>query len=671
MRQFVRYLVICLALILTACSGGSGSDSSTPASFTVSVSINNVSGGSVNPSTPVTVASGQTTTINISPITGYTIGSATGCNGSLSGTNYTTGPVLADCQVQVNFILVTAAASPLLTFTQVKNFRFTWSDQAGATHYRLLENADGNSGFTQVGSDIAAGVEVIDHIVPLFNRINAQYILQTCFNTPCNDSSIVSVAGTLEASIGYIKASNPDADDNFIILDLSEDGTTLAVGAPSEDSNSTGINGDQTNNAAVDSGAVYVFVRNGLSWEQQAYIKASNAEAGDEFGISVSLSADGNTLAVGAQLESSNATGVNGDQTNNAALDSGAAYVFTRNANVWTQEAYIKSSNSESFDVFGLLHLSGDGNTLAVGANSESSGATGVNGNQADNSVLSSGAVYIYVRSAGVWSQQAYIKASNPDMSDGFGWAVSLSSNGNTLAVGVDEESSSATGINGNQADNTASRSGAVYVFTRTGIIWAQQAYIKASNSSSEAYFGEHLDVSADGNTLAVGAPEENSNAVGVGGDQTNSAASSSGAVYVFTRSGSVWSQQAYIKASNTGANDFFGTIVSLSSDGNILVASAFDEDSNAVGINGDQTDNSAPDAGAAYIFVRDATVWRQQAYIKASNTDALDNFAFSVISGDGRTLAVGAPEEGGTSAGVGGDQSSNTASGVGAVYIY
>src|SRR5262249_17916495 len=111
---------------------------------------------------------------------------------------------------------------------------------------------------------------------------------------------------------------------------LSTDGSTLAVGAPQESSAATGVGGDQTSNAASWAGAVYVLTRTGTTWSQQAYVKASNTQAADEFGFAVTLAGDGSTLVVGAPTEDSNATGVGGDPSNNAAPDSGAAYVFTR-----------------------------------------------------------------------------------------------------------------------------------------------------------------------------------------------------------------------------------------------------------------------------------------------------------------------------------------------------
>ncbi len=195
-------------------------------------------------------------------------------------------------------------------------------------------------------------------------------------------------------------------------------------------------------------------------------MKASNTEAGDYFGYSLALSGDGNTLAVGAIWEDSNATGTSGNQADNSASDSGAAYVFTRSGSTWTQQAYVKASNTEANDLFGYsVALSGDGNTLTVGAYREASNATGIGGNQTDNSAPTAGAVYVFTRGGSTWSQQAYVKASNTEVFDAFGYSVALSGDGNTLAVGAHLEDSNTTGINGNQADNAAGESGGVYVY--------------------------------------------------------------------------------------------------------------------------------------------------------------------------------------------------------------
>ncbi|MBC7980937.1 MAG: FG-GAP repeat protein, partial [Armatimonadetes bacterium] len=166
-------------------------------------------------------------------------------------------------------------------------------------------------------------------------------------------------------------------------------------------------------------------------------------------------------------------------------------------------------------------------------------------------------------------AQQAYLKASNPGATDRFGWSVAVS--GDTVVIGAPYEDSSATGVNGNQANNSADASGAAYVFTRSGTTWTQQAYLKASNTGVFDRFGRSVAVSGD--TVVIGAYSEASNATGVNGNQVNNSAYGSGAAYVFTRNGTTWTQQAYLKASNTGVNDDFGWSVAVSG-GTVVIGS-------------------------------------------------------------------------------------------------
>jgi hypothetical protein len=266
-------------------------------------------------------------------------------------------------------------------------------------------------------------------------------------------------SGNTWSQQAYLKASNTGAGDQFG-FSVAISGETIVVGAVGEDSNATGVNGDQSNNSATDSGAAYVFVRSGSTWSQQAYLKASNTEAGDQFGASVAIS--GETIVVGALGEDSNARGVNGNQSNNSTAFAGAAYVFVRSGSTWSQQAYLKASNTDLASQFGhSIGISGE--MIVIGAPGESSNATGINGNQSDISAIDAGAAYVFVRSDGTWSQQLYLKASNTEERDRFGFAVAIS--GETILVGARDEDSNATGVNGNQSENSALDSGAVYVF--------------------------------------------------------------------------------------------------------------------------------------------------------------------------------------------------------------
>jgi hypothetical protein len=173
---------------------------------------------------------------------------------------------------------------------------------------------------------------------------------------------------------------------------------------------------------------------------------------------------------------------------------------------------------------------------------------------------------------------------------------------GDTVVIGAYGEDSGATGVDGNQGDNSASRAGAAYVFTRSGVTWSQQAYLKASNTEADDNFG--IPVAVSGDTVVIGAYGEDSGATGVDGNQSDNSAEDSGAAYVFTRSGATWSQQAYLKASNTEADDYFGRAAAVS--GDTVVVGAYDEDSSATGVGGDQSDNSASASGVAYVFRSD-----------------------------------------------------------------
>jgi uncharacterized repeat protein (TIGR02543 family) len=437
------------------------------------------------------------------------------------------------------------------------------------------------------------------------------------------------------AQQAYLKASNTGANDAFG-ASVAVSGNTVVVGAPNEDSGSTGINGNGADNSAESAGAVYVFVRNGTIWSQQAYLKASNAEAHDSFGLSLSISGD--TIVVGAMQEDGGGT-LNGDQADNTAPDAGAAYVFVRNGTSWSQQAYLKASNADANDQFGLsVSISGD--AVLVGAWQEASAATTVNGNQADNSGYGTGAAYIFARDGGVWSQQAYLKASEVSIKY-FGYSVAIS--GDTAVVGL-------VGADDPYA----------CVFCRSGATWTQQGSLEAAEVGIRPYGPTAVAVAGD--TVVVGASFVNG---------------STGAAYVFARNGNTWAQQAVLGASNPkpGISQQFGASVGVS--GNVVVVGAHFDDSNSIGVNGDQNNSSSWGAGAAYVFSRIGVSWNQIAYLKASNTEpvysagtGVDNFGGAVAVSDG-TVVVGASNEDSNATGANGNQADNAALGSGAAYVF
>lgn len=509
-------------------------------------------------------------------------------------------------------------------------------------------------------------------ITEAFNPIN---IAVTAPLGPTTNYLIMAAA----AQDAYVKASNTRTEGRFG-QDVALSGDLLAVGSWGDSSAATGIDGDQDDVSAPRAGAVYVYKRTNGIWQQEAYIKASNARAQAYFGIAVALSGD--TLVVGAFHEPSAATGVNGDENDTTAPGAGAAYVFKRRVSTtssaasfggatWEQQAFIKPSNTRADAEFGTA-VSIDGDTLAVGSSGESSNATGANGNGLDTSAPSAGAAYIFTRTSDAtsvsWAQQAYLKPSNTRADALFGNSVSVQ--GDTVAVGSLHESSIATGVNGNQNDTSAPGTGAAYVFTRAASTWSQQAYLKASNTntSSNVTGGFSIAVSLSGNTLAVGCYVEASSATGANGNGADTSALNAGAVYVFSRAAVVWSLEAYLKPPNTRPLALFGYSVALVAD--TLVIGSVNESSKATGIDGNPGDTTMPNAGGAYVFKRALGAWTNESYLKASNTRPDASFGYSVALSDDR-IAIGSTLESSNAKGIDGNQADTSAPLAGSVYIF
>jgi hypothetical protein len=515
--------------------------------------------------------------------------------------------------------------------------------------------------------------------------------------------------------VAYIKASNAEAYDHFACgggnqghtgnsIALSGDGSTMAVGAPFESGGAAGINGNQHDNSVYAAGAVYVYVRQGDSWVQQAYVKASTPGQSDHFGSSVALSRDGNTMAVAAHWEASAASGINGNQHDNSLPQAGAVYVFTRTGTTWTQQAYIKASNTGrpgkggddvgDGDQFGYaIALSGDGSTLAVGAITEDGGAMQINGGQNDDSATSAGAVYVFARMGTTWAQQAYVKTSHMGAGDLLGFSVALSFDGNTLAATAFDEDGAGKGFNPPH-DNASINSGALYIFTRQNGSWSQQAYLKGSRNETSDGFGFAVGLSDDGNTVAVGAGDEACLTPGIDPPGCTDDAPPGrganiwvGAAYVFVRTGATWAEQTFIKAPNARPYNSFGVKLALSGDGNTLAVSSYLEDNGGRGVRPPMVQqllvqemlnawregrNQAEESGAVYFYTRSAGKWTTGAYVKATSTDAGDEFGSAVaLSTDGRMMVVGAHQEDGGTIGVNGNQSDNSGADSGAAYVF
>lgn len=556
-----------------------------------------------------------------------------------------------------------AVSTAQVSGIQVKMLRFTWEDAASETEYRLLESLDGIVPYSIV-TVLPSGSTSYDHEVFLPDRANATYLVQTCNGALCQDTGPISASTALTSAIGYLKASNPGNGDRFgVSVALSGDGTTLAVGAPLEDSNSTGINGLQSADAAPDSGAVYVFRKLGAGqWVQEAYIKATNTDTGDRFGHTLALSSDGATLAVGAPFEDSSARGVDGNQLDESATDSGAVYVFTRSGGgIWSQSAYLKPTppthpTRRYFTGeyrFGFsLALSGSGNVMVVGAPGHGNYTeVGVPAIFLDGGV---GTALIFQRVGGAWSQSQALTAQFGDTGDFFGWSTCISGDGSTVAVGATDEGSGAVGIGGDPNNNSAGSSGAAFLYGRasTSTPWVLDAYVKPNTSVAGARFGGAMSCSANGSTVAV---SRNTNG---------------GEVHIFTKSAS-WSHQATIASPDPIPFGGFGASLSLSITGDKLVATMPGESTDNQGINGNRLNALAPNSGAAFLFGRSGTTWSQSSFLKAPTPESGDLCSSVVMASAADLIALGCTGEDGGSTGIGGNQTSNAISDSGAVLLF
>jgi hypothetical protein len=313
-------------------------------------------------------------------------------------------------------------------------------------------------------------------------------------------------------------------------------------------------------------------------------------------GAFVALNHDGSTLASGARNEDSTTTGVN-SVPDDGASNAGAAYVFVRAGSSWSQQAYVKASNTGAGDKFGVrVGLSGDGNTLVVGAANEDSSTKGVD-TTPDDLAPDAGAVYVYRRSGATWGFPAYLKASNAAGGDTFGEHFALSLDGLTLAISSKRQASAAPGINP-APSGAADNSGAAYVFVNRGGVWNEQVYLKSEAPDADDYFGEDLAISGDGNVLVVSSVFDDS---GRPDDPSNNDTMDSGAAYVFSRRANTWTQAAYLKSPDIDTSDWFADTLALSADGRTLVAGAYSEDSSSAG--NEAPNNDAQDSGAVFVF--------------------------------------------------------------------
>ena len=375
--------------------------------------------------------------------------------------------------------------------------------------------------------------------IPSVNRLSLGLIgaLLMALTSPAWALTLIEVA--------KLTASDAATEDRFGHV-VAIDGDTALIGAFGDDDN------------GYYSGSVYVFTKSGGVWTEQAKLTASDGDEGEYFGLAVAL--DGDTALIGASYD------------DDKGRFSGSAYVFTRNAGVWTEQAKLTASDGSSGDRFGDS-VALDGDTALIGAYYD------------DDKGGQSGSAYVFSRKVGVWTEQTKLTASDGSSSDGFGHSVALA--GDTALIG--------------------SR-GSVYVFSRRADLWTEQTKLIASDGASDDSFGS--SVALYGDTALIGAIFDDDNGI------------SSGSAYAFNRKAGIWAEQAKLTATDGAMSDYFGASVAV--DGDIVLIGAY----------GDIDKDSS--GGSVYVFTRSGEVWTEQTKLTASDTGGDDYFGHSVaLDGD------------------------------------
>ncbi|UCH24555.1 MAG: hypothetical protein JSV66_11420 [Trueperaceae bacterium] len=396
-----------------------------------------------------------------------------------------------------------------------------------------------------------------------------------------SDGAISAVASAEVTVVSWterakVAAADAGTNDRFG-FSVSIDGDTAVVGAYLDD------------DAGLFSGSAYVFVRDGTTWIQQAKLTAADAAVGDQFGYAVALSGD--TVLVGSRLD------------DGALSNSGSAYIFVRNGEMWTQQAKLTASDENIDSEFGnAVSLSGD--IAVVGAYLDDQHCPAVPD-------CDSGSAYVFERTGVSWQQQVKLIPSDSGAGDRFGTSVVVS--GETVVVGARLD------------DDAGSNSGSAYVFVREAGIWSQQAKLTAADAAAGSEFG--YAVGLDGDTVVIGSRLD---------DRRGSHA---GSAYVFVRSGTHWSQQAKLTAADAAVGDEFGAAVAIDED-RVVIGAPLDDDG---GLN----------AGAAYLFVRSGDSWSELVKLTAGDASGGERFGTTVAT-SGSSVLIGAhlDDDGGSNTG-------------------
>lgn len=598
---------------------------------------------------------GETFSFTATPDVGYSLGSVTGCAGTFENNVFTSDPINAACDVDVNFIQGTTLA---VEVESPKTLRFSWQPVTGAEEYRLED-----SGSILIETLNASTTEYVLTGVSLPLNIGQHYFLEACQqNGSCaastNANRVDLTANDLIAGIAQLA---PDVAATSLqqafgqAVAVSRDGSTIAIGAP----------GPMT--GTKETGRVSIWRNNNGSWTRLGDILPPSTTNVFEFGYALALSGNGNTLVVGAPGDRNRARGVfTSASAPGGSLDfeSGAAYVFTYNQgqNRYDFRAYFKADPRTGSQELGgsaelvsarfghSVSISDAGNRIVVGAPGESNeyigiytaGTTNTNPPTSVNGGSNSGAVFVYaltVSSNPVWQQMLYIKPSDTRRFSGFGWSVAANDTATSIAVGAPH-----FGVSGFY-DNPEK----LYVFdtptvSNPNFNWGERGNFNLNGNRNQDLFGSAVAMSQDGSTIAVGA---------------YAAGGFDGAAYIMRKQPAdswpnAWTARTSVVPQGLASSLMnFGYSLALTSDGSKLLVGARAEGSGVAGLSPHASpgaSNQHDQAGAAFLFSFDATAMTlsEDVLIKAPTPVESGRFGHAAaMSGNASTILIGEPSNG------------------------
>lgn len=361
-------------------------------------------------------------------------------------------------------------------------------------------------------------------------------------------------------------------------ISISGDGTRVAIGVPYA-----------TQFGYSNAGFIYIFIKQGTSWDFEAALRPSDMASNKQFGVSVSMDSTGTRVAVGALIQDS---------------DGGNVYIFTRSGVTWTQEAKLVAGDPSSTKQFGFsVAIDNGGNRVIVGSpNSISTGGA------------LGGAAYIFLRTGVSWAQEAKIIATDHSSNYKFGYSVCFDDTATRAIIGDTNRAVSGNGT-----------CGSAYIFLRSGTSWAQEAVLEPQlgNVGLSSNMGNSVSMDSAGNRVVVGI---------IGNSSYR------GAVIIYLRTGVSWAQETILNVIVPSSQYNYGSSVSINDNGDMIA------------IGSSKYGNTGAKTGAAFIHTRSGVSWDTIPVILPSGGVDLDYFGYSIsLSGSGGVMAVGAPLTNGT----------------------